>query len=30
MEFSAQRQVPLHYTAEDLEQDRETAARLKL
>ena len=30
MEFSAQREVPLHYMAEDLEQDRETAARLKL
>ena len=30
MEFAAQREVPLHYTAEDLEQDRETAARLKL
>lgn len=30
MEFAAQRQVPLHYTVDDLEQDRETAARLKL
>jgi len=30
MEFAAQRQVPLHYTADDLGQDRKTAARLKL
>jgi predicted HTH domain antitoxin len=30
MEFSAQRQIPLHYTAEVLEQDHETAAHLKL
>jgi predicted HTH domain antitoxin len=30
MEFSAHRQVPLHYTADDLDEDRNTAARLKL
>ena len=30
MEFSARRRVPLHYTADDLAEDRETAARLKL
>ena len=30
MEFSADRQVPLHYTADDLAEDRNTAARLKL
>ena len=30
MEFSAHRQVPLHYTADDLAEDRHTAARLKL
>lgn len=30
MEFSAHRQVPLHYTAEDLAEDRDTADRLKL
>ena len=30
MEFSAHRQVPLHYTGSDLAEDRETAARLKL
>ncbi len=30
MEFSAHRRVPLHYTAEDLAQDRATAARLEL
>ena len=30
MEFSAQRQVPLHYTADDWAEDRRTAARLKL
>ena len=30
MEFSAQRQVALHYTADDLAEDRNTAARLKL
>ena len=30
MEFSANRQVPLHYTADDLANDRDTAARLKL
>jgi predicted HTH domain antitoxin len=30
MEFSAHRQVPLHYTADDLAEDRATAGRLKL
>ena len=30
MEFSALRRVPLHYTADDLAEDRNTAARLKL
>ena len=30
MVFSADRQVPLHYTADDLAEDRNTAARLKL
>jgi predicted HTH domain antitoxin len=30
MEFSAQRQVALHYTADDLAEDRQTAARLRL
>jgi len=30
MDFAAHREVPLHYTAEDLDQDRATAARLKL
>jgi len=30
MEFSAQRQMPLHYTADDLADDRDTVARLKL
>ena len=30
MEFAAHRQVPLHYTAEDLDHDRATAARLRL
>jgi predicted HTH domain antitoxin len=30
MELSAHRQVPLHYTADDLAEDRNTAARLKL
>ena len=30
MVFSAQRQVPLHYTADDLAEDRNIAARLKL
>jgi len=30
MEFSAHRRVPLHYTADDLAEDRDTAARLKL
>ncbi|NWG72682.1 MAG: UPF0175 family protein [Parvularculaceae bacterium] len=29
MEFAAHRQVPLHYTPEDLEENRGTAARLK-
>jgi predicted HTH domain antitoxin len=30
MEFSAHREVPLHYTADDLAEDRDTAARLRL
>jgi predicted HTH domain antitoxin len=30
MEFSAHREVPLHYTADDLAEDRNTAAHLKL
>ena len=30
MDFSAHRQVPLQYTADDLAEDRHTAARLKL
>lgn len=30
MEFSAHRQVSLHYAADDLVEDRATAARLKL
>jgi len=30
MEFSAHRQVPLHYTSDDLAEDRATAVRLKL
>ena len=30
MEFSAHRQAPLHYTADDLADDRDTGARLKL
>jgi hypothetical protein len=30
MEFSAHREVPLHYTQADLTDDRETAKRLKL
>lgn len=30
MEFSAHRQVPLHYAADDLAEDRDTVARLKL
>ena len=30
MEFSAQREVPLHYAAEEWVADRATAARLKL
>jgi predicted HTH domain antitoxin len=30
MEFSAHRQVPLHYTLDDLAEDRDTAVRLKL
>ena len=30
MEFSAHRQVPLHYTESDLLDDRDTASRLKL
>ena len=30
MEFSAHRQVSLHYTADDLAEDRATAAGLKL
>ena len=30
MEFSSLRQVPLHYTAEEWAEDRDTAARLKL
>ena len=30
MEFSAHRPVPLHYTADDLAEDRNIAARLKL
>ncbi|MCX6902703.1 MAG: UPF0175 family protein [Verrucomicrobia bacterium] len=30
MEFSAHRRVPLHYTADDLAEDRDTAARLRL
>ena len=30
MEFSAHRQVPLHYTTAEWAEDRETAARLKL
>jgi predicted HTH domain antitoxin len=30
MEFSAHRQVPIHYTDDDLAEDRTTAARLKL
>jgi predicted HTH domain antitoxin len=30
MEFSAQREVSLHYAAEDLAEDRATADRLKL
>lgn len=30
MEFSAHRQVPLHYTAADLAEDHATAERLKL
>ena len=30
MEFSAHRQVSLHYTETDLEEDRATADRLKL
>ena len=30
MEFSAQRQVSLHYSATDLDEDRATADRLKL
>lgn len=30
MEFSARREVPLHYTAADLVEDRDTATRLGL
>ena len=30
MEFLAHRQMPLHYTADDLADDRDTVARLKL
>jgi predicted HTH domain antitoxin len=30
MKFSAERQVPMHYTVEDWRQDQETAAELKL
>jgi predicted HTH domain antitoxin len=30
MEVSAHRQVPLHYAADELAEDRETAARLQL
>jgi predicted HTH domain antitoxin len=30
MDFSAHRQVSLHYTADDLTEDRDTAARLKM
>jgi hypothetical protein len=30
MAFSAAREVPLHYTAEDLNEDHRTADRLKL
>jgi predicted HTH domain antitoxin len=30
MEFSAKRQVPLHYAADDLSDDHNTAVRLKL
>ena len=30
MEFSAHREVPLHYTTADLVEDRDTAARLGL
>lgn len=30
MDFAAHRQVPFHYTAEELAEDRDTAARLKL
>jgi predicted HTH domain antitoxin len=30
MEFSARWEVPLHYTAADLVEDRDTAARLRL
>jgi predicted HTH domain antitoxin len=30
MEFSAHRQVPLQYAADDLDEDRNTATRLKL
>ena len=30
MNFSAHRQVPLHYTAADLAEDRDTAQQLKL
>jgi predicted HTH domain antitoxin len=30
MKFSAERQVHMHYTAEDWRQDQETAAELKL
>ena len=30
MEFSAQREVALHYSGDDLAQDRDTATRLKL
>ncbi|MCZ7634711.1 MAG: UPF0175 family protein [Verrucomicrobia bacterium] len=29
MEFATHREVPLHYTPEELEEDRATAARLK-
>jgi predicted HTH domain antitoxin len=29
MDFSSHRQVPLHYTADDLAEDRVTAARLR-
>ncbi len=30
MDFSAHRQVPLHYTADDLAEDHDTAAGLKV